>query len=193
MAPEAERPIWTTGRKIVPNLLPLLFGVPFWAVAPILAKRGMFIDTVMVAAFGLIACAVSLNWLGLTGNEQMRGELETRLHPERGAIFVGISRPGYAHWLDPHEDIGFLTIRKDEIEIRGERIRLVIPRSNALRFGYAFNPHAALGLGRWLTISGGSESPGVKVQIEPRESLSLRANRTLGAELKNKLETWVKG
>jgi len=179
--------LWTFGAKLVPNLLPLFVGLPFWVGGIILARRGAVADAVEVAAFGLVICAVSLNWLGLIGNETLREKCLKRLNPPPGSLFVGISRPGFKNALDPHEDIGFLTFEAERLIVQGERIRVEIPRMQELRFGYAPNPHTLLGLGRWVTIDGG---PDFHIHIEPREERSLRANRTLGIQLIARLRKW---
>jgi hypothetical protein len=184
---EAKPILWTFGAKIVPNVLPLLVGLPFWVGAIVLARRGIVADAVEIAAFGLVICAVSLNWLGLFGNDVLREKCIRNLNPAPGSIFVGISRPGFKNALDPHEDIGFLSFEADRLIIQGERIRMEIPRMSDLKFGFAPNPHTVLGLGRWLDLDGGRD---FHIHIEPREERSLRANRALGTKMIGRLRKW---
>lgn len=187
MGVQAKPAIWTLRRKIVPNVLPLLVGIPFWVCAAILGRHGSFLDAIELATFGLLICAVSLNWLGVTGNEGMRADLARRVIPPADAIFIGFSRPGFVNALDPHEDIGFFWLESDRLVIRGERLNMEMPRDRSMMIGFAPNPHTLLGLGRWVTL--GTENE-LKVRVEPRERGSLRANKMLGVEWKSRIEKW---
>ena len=109
MGQPAKPILWTLGAKLIPNLMPLLVGVPFWAWRGRFGPKGAAADAVEIAGFGLVICAVSLNWLGLFGNDVLREKCIRNLNPAPGSIFVGISRPGFKNALDPHEDIGFLS------------------------------------------------------------------------------------
>ncbi|HLK16817.1 MAG TPA: hypothetical protein VKT78_18560, partial [Fimbriimonadaceae bacterium] len=112
--------VWSIRRKLLANTLPLACGAPFLILAAWLWFSGLGWDAVGAAAASLVVPAISLNWFGLAGNRAMRNELERRLKPGRDAIFVGFSRPDYFDILDPHEELGFLSIEKDGIRIVGE-------------------------------------------------------------------------
>ena len=186
-------PVWTVQRKLLANLLPLLCGTPFLAAAVWLWVQGLGWDAVGLAAASLIVTAVSLNWLGLVGNSSMKRILAARLNPASGAVFVGFSGPGYVDILDPHEDLGFLQIDADSVGITGELTTVRLQRSREMGLSYEFNPHALLGLGRWLVIQGKSDRGPVRIRVEPRELGSLRANRALGVKLKVQLDEWRLG
>ena len=182
--------VWNLQRKLIGNVLPVLCGTPFLAIAIWLWVRGLQWDAIAAAFASLATSAVSLNWVGLAGNAAMRRVLAARLKPNADGVFVGFSTPGYIDLLDPHEDLGFLQIDGEAVRITGERASFEILRGSELRLSYAFNPHALLGLGRWLVIQGTSAGRPIRILVEPRELRSLRSNRALGVKLRRQLEEW---
>lgn len=181
--------VWSVGRQVVPNALPVLCGLPFLIAALYLKAKGQGLDIGLVVA-AIATPAITLNWLGMTGNVAMRRLLEARLQPSQDAIFVGYAPAGFKGLLDPHADLGFLTFDDAELTFRGEQFDVHINRSRDIQVGFAFNPHSLLGLGRWLSVSGRSDEGPVTMLIEPRQAPTLLANRKLGVALKARVETW---
>lgn len=185
----AERPVWTPGRKVMGNLLPALVAVPFAATGIWLALKEGILYAPALISFGVafIAALGVLNWYGLYDNESMRQTLDDRLHPASGSQFVGVARPDWRDWLDPHEDLGFLVVEPEQLTVLGEKRNYVIERKDVLEIGFRGNPHAWIGLGGFIVVRSEDQT----LLIEPRSKRSLLANKQTRKELKRQLEAWA--
>lgn len=192
-----KRPIWTTRRRVMGNVLPSLFSLPFgiFGVARVL-QHGVA-DQLGIA--GVVAFPIvgwwALNLLGLYQNSAIRAELGRRLNSERppeprDIFFVGVARAAYRNAWDPHEDVAFLIVHEDALELYGEKVLATLPRAKIDSIRTKPNPHSLLGLGGWIVVRG--SFPEKEWRIECREKPTLLGNRLLRSRLKRHLETWLK-
>lgn len=182
--------VWTPYRKLMANLLPALFFVPLFAIGMIMYQRGEPIVGVALMAAAPIVGVFAVNRFGLFENEKMKKELaSTRLSDT--SIFVGLGKPGSLGPLDPHDDIGWLTISPDAIEFLGEGGKYRVLRSEVRDVRFRRNVHSVLGLGRWVSIEAQRDGKNLRMLIEPREHRTHLANKKLGTELQKQLRDWV--
>ena len=148
----------------------------------------------------ILACTLlawlSVNWLGLWGNSAVQKALDARLKQtgrsvEGEKFFVGFASPGYAGALDPHEDVGYLVIYPDRLEFRSETRTVLLGREHVKSIGFRPNAHTLVGMGRWVSIEGVSESKRIRMQIEPREKNTLWGNLAYGKWLRGRLRQWM--
>lgn len=175
------------------NLVPGLLSFPFAVAGALLWKPDSPLDSMPLVLLGLFPVVgwISLSAFGLWSNAGMRDELGKKFGRERGRPdtemqFVGFASPFYKSLLDPHEDIGFLILHSDELEIFGERQTVRIPRARITGIRLKKNTHSWVGLGGWVVV----ESPEQTVLIESRERDTLVGNRGQRAKFKAKLDSW---
>lgn len=150
------RPIWTTRRKVMGNLIPALCCLPF------LGSALWIYFTTGKAAWGFLAAFpisgwVALNLFGLAGNQAMRTQLARRYAAENGPLkgrfwFGGIARPGYRNVWDPHEDIALILEHDDRMEIYGEHLSANVMLRDLKKVGKKPNPHTFMLIGGWITL-----------------------------------------
>jgi len=181
------------------NLIPAAICVPIATYGVLLAIR-----TQQFTGRGLwfVAGSVILMWLlvnfiGAIENPRIRRELSRRLQAKEtqlsaNAVFVGFARPSYAGLLDPHEDIGFLSLDDGSASFHGETIDLSISAQEIEKVRYRFNPHTLAGLGRWVSIEGKSGNTPFRMLVEPREKKTLIGNMLYAKTLKMQIEAWLK-
>jgi len=182
------------------NLLPALFSVPIgalgiWMYEP--TKPFAPLPLTLIIAFPLVGI-VALNWLGLFGNNLLRGELSRLFSREneigdRRLIFIGLARPEYKGILDPHQELAFLLIGPEELELYGELTRLKIPRRHVIEIKRKRNIHSWLGLGGWVVLRFVEGATTRELLLEPREFSSLARNRRFAKALFADLEKWRNG
>lgn len=199
MIPQVKRQVWTTSRKWMGNLIPFLLCVPFVVGAVLLFQpekglKGLIL--VCAIAFPIVGWN-AVNLFGLWGNNTMRklvSRLYERTEPNHDLIkvFIGAARPTYKGLLDPHEDVGFLIFHEDRLEFFGEILKLSIPKSSIDEIRFRMNPHALIGLGRWISIEGHTDDVPIRFLIEPRERPTLLGNRIFSKKLKDSLQKWAK-
>ena len=194
--PPTERRVWTTGRKIAGNLLPLLLASPLAYVAVReFGRSGPSARTLLwVVAF----CAASwllLALLGLVGNGSMKREVGRRLHIERPfdqteRYFVGFARPAFRSALDPHEDVGFLIFHDHTLEFWGTERKATIERGNIVGVRFRANTHSLVGLGRWVSVEAVVDERPVRLLVEPRHKATLPGNLFFGRRLRDRIREW---
>jgi hypothetical protein len=196
--PTGKNRLWTTGRKLPGNILPILIGAPFLVYGvKEFPSKGLSTDVRMaLIAFPLMTW-VSTNFLGLIGNIGLKAETGKRLHQERPfdkseKTFVGFARPGYNSLLDPHEDVGYLIVHTDHLEFWGSDIKVDLQKASVKSISFRPNPHSVVGLGRWVCVEGESAGKAVRLLVEPRERATLLGNLIVGTKLKKRLEGWHK-
>ena len=177
--------------------MPALFYLPFAAVGTgLIIARSEFIG---IGLWWLVASVVvgwlAMNFLALAGNQFMRRQLRRELnevHPlSSEAIFVGYARPGFRSALDPHEDLGFLTLEPNHLMFVGEIYRFTLPRHTVSRVTFRMNPHTLVGLGRFVRVTGLIDGRPTDVLLEPREKLTLLGNLRAGTRLAKQIRGWV--
>jgi len=195
--PPAGRPLLTTGKKIVGNLLPLVLsvGLLVGGVSAFLNEGWTLRATVLLIAFPVVAW-VATGLLGLPGNAHMKDEMARRWHIEHPfdtteKHFVGFARPSYRGLLDAHEDVGFLVLHLDGLEFFGSAASYSIPRSTISDVRLVRNPHSWLGLGGFVAVSGQVGDLAVRMLFEPRSKATLFGNRRLRQPLATAIETWM--
>ena len=191
------KPVWTLGRKIAGNALPLLFAFPLFIYGVIgYPTTGMTGSTLAAFALFPVVGWLATNLFGPCGSWGLKDKLGKKLHHERPfdkteKYLVGFARPSYRGLLDPHEDIGFLLIHPDRLEFFGDRIRVELDRKDVKTVGFRPNPHTWLFLGRWVSIEGETQGKPVRLLIEPRERATLIGNMKLGSKVHAQVRQWI--
>ena len=197
--PQVPAKVWNTRRKLMGNLVPIVGALPFGAagLAMAIAREGMIGP--QLAVFGLMPVVgwLLMNFVGLWENRAIRAELENKLNPpresnERQVVFVGAARPSYHGLLDPHEDVGFLIVEQDRIQLLGEELRFSLAKKDLYGAHFRPNAHTMVGLGRWISVEGKMEDTPIRLLIEPREKQTLWGNRRLSKGLQRRLQAWIK-
>lgn len=194
-----HKKLWNLRRQLLGNLIPAAVGLPMGAYGFVEAvKTQQFVGT----GLGIAAAAVALMWLlanfaGAIENPKLKKNLMLRLSsdgqaPPDGAEFVGFARPAYVGWLDPHEDIGFLSLTPEAIQFRGESVQVQVAAAEVERVRYRFNFHTLAGLGRWVSVEGKSGGVPFRLLVEPREKRTLLGNLLHSKRLKKKIDAWLK-
>lgn len=196
--PGQEKPLWTTGRKLVGNLMPLIVVVPFLVLGTKEALEKGLTPTLALWLFLLLFCGwLTVGLLGLPFNRFFKKEMALRLHKQhpfdpRPKFFVGFARPAFKGLLDAHEDIGFVMLGDEEIEFVGEHRHFKMQKSAITRIRYRTNPHTWLLLGRWVSVEGTNDGHEVRMLLEPREKATLFGNFIFSARLSDRLNMWLK-
>lgn len=192
--------VWTSRRKWLGNLVPLVFWLPPTAVGVILIYRtGAILGPgVWLVATGQAVGWLALNFFGLWDNGRMRRDslrnLSHRTPPPPGpVVFVGCASTSHKSILDPHQDVGFLSFGEDVIEFIGEDRRMLLARSHVTRVRFRPSVHTCLGLGWWICIEGVVEGREVRMLLEPREKDTLLGNLFLSGWLKRLITIWHHG
>jgi hypothetical protein len=192
--------VWTTRRKWLGNLIPALFYLPplaygiFWMTQK---DEILGVGLVYVAVSPVLAW-IALNFFGLFENSRMRRELTRELRARESglpddALFVGFATPKYHGVLDAHEDVGFLIFGDSELEFRGERRSVQVPRREIALVRFRPNVHTLVGLGRWISVEGVSKGQPFRLLVEPRVRATMLGNLRQGKALKSRIEVWIKG
>lgn len=192
--------LWTPGRKLAGNLVPLLFFLPVASAGGFLFYRDGFTYPALAvfAASGIVGWW-AINLFGLLGNPRLERQLRARLRAEDAppvpGIFVGFARPSYRNGMDPHEDLGFLSWDEEQLSFLGETRRLNLKKSEIRAVDKRPNPHSWIGLGGWVAIHGEVEGKHVLMLVEPRIHRLLWKNRQERQKLIQELQVWagVKG
>jgi hypothetical protein len=195
-APRAT--IWTTRRKVMGNLGPILACAPFGAMGVL--THDPAVGLAMPSLGYLVAFPVvgwfAVNLVAFFQNRPMRFELARKLGERTPSLaeefwFVGIARPGFRSGIDPHEDVGFLIPREDRLEYLGDTLSLVIPRSSLSRVRFRPNVHTWVLVGGWISLEGEHEGQPIRLFVEPREKATLVGNLLLARRLVRRLRAWL--
>lgn len=193
----ARRPIWTLRRKLLGNLIPMLFSAPFAGIGLYaLWKSGNLLDRGLIwLALAPAVGWIALNFTGLFENRKIQREIEMRLLADRPKptyrrYYVGMATPAYRGVLDPHEDLGILLLHPDTVEYFGERHRVELPRSAVKEIRYRPNIHSWVGLGRWISLEATLDEKPVRLLVELRQRHTLLGNLRMSRTLMKKLRKW---
>ena len=195
--PRKQAELWTTSRKMPGNLLPTLLSLPFLVMAMKTASSPNPFPQLWWYGAGFFGVGwLSLNFLGLVGNRKLRRTLELRYlaeHPgdDRKRTFVGFARPSYKGPLDPHEDVGFLTLGDEDAEFWGSKSQMAVPKEVLTSVRFRPNAHSVLFLGRWVSLEGTQGESEVRLLVEPRERATLLGNRAYSKRLKAEIQAWL--
>lgn len=194
----SHRPLWTPGRKLASNLLPTAAMLPVGvALAAAWPREGLSPKVLLLAAAFPAVGWAAVGLLGLAGNGGLRREMERRLDRtipgcRDPRMFVGFAGPGYRSALDPHEEVGWLLVRPDGLELFGDASRVWLRRDEVAAVGLAPNAHTWLGLGGWVAVEGESGGNPVKLLVEPRERATHFGNLALRKALAAQLAHWAR-
>lgn len=202
--PDTDRPkVWTARRRLLGNLLPLLPAIAAGTVVFLLTRgTNQDYDQILTSTtWALVAfCAaawVGVALLGFIGNQAMRDALwkEYLRHSPTDPTsaqkwFVGYAGQEGTGLLDPHHDVGFLLLHRDEVEFFGDQERFRIPRPDVARLTFAPSVHSWVGLGRWVVVEVGTGKAKKRYRFEPRDRPTVIANLPLGRRLLTALRAW---
>jgi hypothetical protein len=192
--------VWTSRRKWLGNLIPILFwllptvgGVIWTFRSPKIVGPGIWL-LLSGQVFGWIA----LNFFGLFENGRIRRDsmrnLTKRRPPAPGpVVFVGCASSKHHSVLDAHEDVGFLAFGPHELEFIGDDKRVRILREQITEVRFLPNVHTIVGLGRWISIEATINGLPVRLLLEPRERNTLFGNLMLSGWLRGVIQDWRKG
>ncbi len=187
--------VWTTETKLLGNLMPFLFWLPFaaWGVWTVARDRA-----VTPAGVGWLVLATFAGWIGISlfgfwGNASMRRLLGARIREPGERWFVGFASPRFSGLLDAHEDVGFLILGKDVLAFAGDSRRVELPKDCVVRVLFRPNVHSIVGLGRWVSVEGIVKGKPVRMLLEPRERPTMLGNLRISGRLKREIEEWARG
>lgn len=194
--PPSEGKVWTTSRKVVGNVLPLVLAAPALAMAiKVFGEKGPSVELIVWIAAFMAAAWVFLALFAYVGNGGMKREIARRMHIERpfdrtARYFVGFARPTFKSALDPHEDVGFLVLHPERLEFWGGEHRISIKREDVTGIRFRANTHTLVGLGRWVSVEAVVEERPVRLLVEPREKWTLIGNLLFSRRLMRELMAW---
>jgi len=146
---------------------------------------------------GTIVGWLAVNRWGLFENDRMKRQLELMLQAKgtlpANPLFMGFATPKFSSALDPHEDVGFLSIEPDGLRFVSETRTVDVPRASVRSVHFRANIHSILLLGRWIAIEGEMDGKPIRVLLEPRCHRTLLANRRESKAILGKLIAWSKG
>ncbi len=192
--------VWTSRRKWMGNLVPGLFwlaptvGGIYWIIhTNVMIGPGLWV-LIGGQAFGWLA----LNSFGLFENGRIRRDsmrnLAHRQPPPPGpVVFVGCASTRHHSLLDAHEDVGFLSFGKYELEFIGDEKRMRILREQVQKIHFLPNVHTIMGLGRWVAVEATIGGLPVRLLVEPREKDTMLGNLLISSWLKQVIEDWRAG
>jgi hypothetical protein len=189
--------VWSTQRKWIGNLLPALCWAPLtvYGVLEIQRTSQIFGPGLAIAALGQILGWLGLNFFGGVSNRIMRQEFASHYASKlpggpESAVFVGFASPAFRSLLDAHEDVGFLFLESAQLTFVGESHTVAFPRSAVTDVRFRFNIHTLLLVGRWVCVEGLQDGRHIRLQIEPREKLTMLGNFFATRVLRRQIETW---
>lgn len=197
--PPGSKPAWTTTRKLMGNLVPLAVSLPFLILGlRAFPQEGMSGSALIYFIAFPVSAWLAVNLSGFIWNVGLSHEVGRMIHLERPFIqerrvFVGFARPAFTGLLDPHEDVGYLIIRPEELEFFGETVRIKFPREAVETIRFRANPHTWVGLGGWISVEGSVHGQHVRMLVEPRERPTLVGNLALLRKVLRELKAWRAG
>lgn len=191
---------WTPAVRLLGNVIPGICCIPFLVAGVLHFRPEKPLEGWPIWFLGFVVVGwLSLATFGFWGNQDLKDAIGRKLNrsqPPSGEPvprwFVGMARPSYHSILDPHEDVGFLTIHVDELEFFGDELKLKLPWSTFNQVVKRANPHTLLGLGGWISLEGeGPDGNPIRLLIEPREHSFLPRNRGVRQRLLKELRAKV--
>lgn len=196
--PPSQGALWTTSRQILGNLIPLVLATPFAVQAvKVGSSNGPLNDLLLWGGGFFVTGWLSVNFFGLIGNQSLKRAMEFRYRADRPGQqplerwFVGFAKAGFKGMLDPHQDVGFLLLFDDRIEFFGSAEQIELPLEFVHQVRKRANIHSALLLGGWVSLEGEAAGQSIRLQIEPREKLTLLGNKLLAKKIRQKIEQWL--
>jgi len=178
--------------------LPALFWFPFLVAGlVVMAKqRDPLGPGLWLLVAGTVIGWLAVNRWGLFENERMKRQLELMMRAKgtlpSDAIFMGLATPKFSSALDPHEDVGFLTISSENLRFVSETREIDVPASSVTSVHFSPNVHSLLFRGRWIAVEGEMDGKPIRLLLEPRKYKTLLANRREGKALLAKLAQWAR-
>ena len=194
--PPEQRRVWTTSRKVMGNVLPLVVASPLLIKAVLVfAHTGPSVVAILWAALFPVGAWLAVALLGLAGNRRMKNEVSRRMHIDRPfdkteKYFIGIATPSFKSVLDPHEDVGFLVVHQDQLEFYGSERHLLLNKRDIMNIRLTPNTHTIIGLGRWIAIEAIVRNISARLLVEPRERRTLIGNLLFSRRLFDRLVEW---
>ncbi|ARU41861.1 hypothetical protein CCB80_12210 [Armatimonadetes bacterium Uphvl-Ar1] len=191
--PSERKRVWSLGRQIPGNLIPVLLSFPLLGLSvQEIVRFGVTPKGILLGLAFFVVGWMGVNFLGLFGNRGLRHAIEMRFKDEyeydkSERFFAGFSRPGKYGLLDPHEDLGFLVFRDEELEFFGEVHHVSLPYSAIKGVGKRANIHSLLGLGGWVAVDAEVGGKLVRLQVEPRVKATHWGNSRLRKEWISKI------
>lgn len=198
--PPTPPKVWTTKSRLLGNLIPIVFCAPFLVVSILLYRPDKpFSGWPLFMGLFLVVGWTTLALFGYWGNDRMRTAIGRRLDraapPSQGdhvqRFFVGMARPTYKNALDPHEDVGFLTLHEEKLEFFGDQITFEMPKATFSSVRFRMNPHTILGLGRWISLEGEKDGQKLRLYFESRENSILMGNWRPSGKIRTALQEWL--
>ena len=103
--------------------------------------------------------------------------------------FVGMATPSHVGMIDPHEDVGWLAIYRDQLVFFGDTYRTTIDRSSVKQVVPRPNAHSMVFLGGFVSVEGQDFRIAFEIRDEPTLWRNSRRNKKLCARLR----AWLKG
>ncbi|MEA2553277.1 MAG: hypothetical protein QOJ65_1453 [Fimbriimonadaceae bacterium] len=189
--------VWTSRRKWLGNVVPMLFwflptaGGVFW----IFRTGRIFGPGLWSVIAGQVIGWLALNYFGLYENGRIRRDsmrnLIHRRPPAPGpVVFVGCASTKHHSILDAHEDVGFLSFGTNELEFIGDERRMRLLREQISQVRLRPSVHSIVGLGCWISIEAFINGMPVRLLVEPRERDTLWGNLMLSGWLKKVIDDW---
>lgn len=158
------------------------------------------VDNVGILAVlaGVVLGWLATNWFGAMPNRKMGRQLQ-RILKAKGVDLgaepwlVGFATPRFSSALDPHEDVGYLVIRDQELLFASETRTLELARIHVKSVRFRPNVHTWVGLGRWVSVDGEMDGTPVRLLLEPRTRGTLVGNLLASRQLAQRLRGWSKG
>lgn len=194
--PSVSGRIWTKSRQVAGNLIPGLLSFPLAGAGLVLWNADDPLRPLPLALLGLFPFWgwLCLNFFGLASNRVMADALGQRYgreygRPDAEREFVGYASPSFRSVWDPHEDVAWLFLHPDQLELYGDQIRANLLRRDVLQVRLRPNVHSWLGLGGWIEVIGRGQT----WRIEPRRYSTLLGNRRYRKQLYARLVAWHLG
>jgi hypothetical protein len=198
--PPTPPKVWTTKSRLLGNLIPMIFCIPFLVVAILLYRpEKPFSGWPLFMGLFLVSGWTSLAIFGYWGNDSMRAQIgrkRDRVAPPTDGeklprFFVGMARPSYRNALDPHEDVGFVILHSDRLEFFGDELTFEMPKETFKSVRFRMNPHTILGLGRWISLEGEKDGQSLRLYLESRESSILIGNWGHSERIRAAIAGWL--
>lgn len=192
--------VWTTRRKWMGNLIPgAIWFIPTAAGVTWCVSTDRYTGPgLWLVVAGLVYGWIALSRFGLFENSKMRAEFLAAckargIKPKGESFFVGYASPRHSSMLDAHQDVGLLVLDPGILSYVGEVENLEIRRDTVVRVRFRANVHSLVGLGRWIAVEYLDGEERKALLVEPRDKVSLLANRRHGKYVIAKIRAWKNG
>lgn len=165
-------------------------------VAQLLVRAEIATSALIWLGIGVLAGWLATNLFGALPNRRMRRQLSNilKVKGERipdDAWFVGFATPRYTSALDPHEDVGFVLLERNQLRFVSETRTVELAKTDIQTTFYRTNVHTFVGLGRWVSIEGRMGDTPVRILLEPRTRPTLLGNLRATKKLRAAIDAWI--